>query len=217
MTRDRASKPQSRSLPESRSAFINIPYDSQYEPLYLAFIAGLVGFGLLPRATLEIASSERRLDRILQLIRSCGYSFHDISRVQLERRRSATPRFNMPFELGIAVAYQKLVSSKHNWFVLDSRRYRPERSLSDLTGTDPLIHDGRPSGLFRELTNVLSKGATSPTVDDLQIIYRHLRRKSGQIRRSYGSLFKRRPFMDLILAAELSRRKKVIPRRPPAA
>jgi len=82
------------------SAFLNVPYDGRYKDLYLAFIAGLTAFGLDPRATLEVPGGERRLDRIFELITSCQYSFHDLSRVELDRRSPPTPRFNMPFELG---------------------------------------------------------------------------------------------------------------------
>jgi hypothetical protein len=81
-----------------KAAFINIPYDEGYRDLYLAFIAGLTAFGLDPRATLEIPGGARRLDRILELITPCQYSFHDLSRVELDRKRPMTPRFNMPFE-----------------------------------------------------------------------------------------------------------------------
>ena len=83
------------------SGFLNIPYDEQYKNLYFAFIAGLCAFGVTPRATLEIPGAERRLDRILSLMRRCDYSFHDLSRVQLDRTAPRTPRFNMPFELGV--------------------------------------------------------------------------------------------------------------------
>lgn len=43
-------------------AFLNIPFDQQFEPLYLAFIAGLSGFGLIPQSVLQIPGSQRRLD-----------------------------------------------------------------------------------------------------------------------------------------------------------
>jgi hypothetical protein len=43
----------------------------------------------------------------------------------------------MPFELGLAVeAGHRQV---HQWFVLDARPYRLQRSLSDLNSTDPPI------------------------------------------------------------------------------
>src|SRR5208283_1474548 len=77
------------------SAFLNVPYDRHYENLYLAFIAGLCAFGLRPRATIEIPGGKRRLERIIELIRECRYSFHDLSRVQLDRNPPVTPRFNM--------------------------------------------------------------------------------------------------------------------------
>lgn len=38
---------------EKTSAFLNIPYDKQFENLYLAYITGLTAFGSVPRATLE--------------------------------------------------------------------------------------------------------------------------------------------------------------------
>ena len=105
---------------ERESAFLNIPYDQRYENLYLAFIAGLCAFGLRPRATIEIPGAKRRLERIIELIRGCRYSFHDLSRIQLDRHPPATPRFNMPFELGLAVDWSPGAGSRHEWFVFES-------------------------------------------------------------------------------------------------
>ena len=79
-------------------------------------IAGLCAFGLRPRATLEIP----RLDRILELVSACRYSFHDLSRVQLA---GGVPRFNMPFEVGLAVATARWRPA-HQWFILEARRAR---------------------------------------------------------------------------------------------
>src|SRR5271169_6443075 len=93
------------------AVFLNLPYDLKSQPLFLAYIAGVTAFGLTPRATLEIPGSTRRLDRIFALLSECSYSIHDLSRVQLDRRRPVTPRFNMPFELGLAVAHER---SGHN-------------------------------------------------------------------------------------------------------
>ena len=45
-------------------------YDRRYERLYLAFIAGRSAFGLAPRATVELAGSQRRLDRIVRPLRA---------------------------------------------------------------------------------------------------------------------------------------------------
>jgi hypothetical protein len=59
----------------------------------------------------EIPGGARRLDRILRLIRSCRYSFHDLSRVELDRNPPPTPRFNMPFELGLAIGLARQESA----------------------------------------------------------------------------------------------------------
>ena len=106
-----------RKRARQESAFLNIPYDRRYENLYLAFIAGLCAFGLTPRATIEIPSTKRRLERIIELIQGSEYSFHDLSRVQLDRNSPATPRFNMPFELGLAVDWARGAEPGHEWFV----------------------------------------------------------------------------------------------------
>lgn len=106
------------------TAFVNVPYDSDYEELFIALIAGLSGFGLIPHATLEISGSERRLNRIMSLLRRCRYSFHDLSRVELDATPPKTPRFNMPFELGLAVGLRQTLRWRHEWFVLEAKAHR---------------------------------------------------------------------------------------------
>jgi hypothetical protein len=128
-------------MPKAKEAvFLNIPYDPQFTRLYLAYITATSAVGLLPRATLGITGN-RRLDRIASLIESCAYSIHDLSRVQLDRNAPRTPRFNMPFELGLAVAWGH-AHPQHKWYVFESVGRRLAKSLSDLDGTDPYIHEG---------------------------------------------------------------------------
>ena len=113
-------------LPKSSpEVFLNVPYHKKFERLFLAFISGISAFGLVPRATLEITRSVRRLDRILDLIRRCEYLIHDLSRVEMDRGAPRTPRFNIPFELGLSVAFEKMAKSKtRGWFVCESQSYR---------------------------------------------------------------------------------------------
>ena len=196
-----------RKRVKQESAFLNIPYDRSYESLYLAFIAGLCAFGLTPRATIEIPSPKRRLERIIELIRGCEYSFHDLSRVQLDRRSPATPRFNMPFELGLAVDWAGGADSGHEWFVFESKAHRLEKSLSDLNGTDPHVHDGTAYGVLRGLTNALTRKSHRPDLAQLDAIYRDLRKAARKIKLELkgGSLFEARPFQDLaVLARQLA-------------
>ena len=185
------------------SAFLNIPYDEPFQNLCLAYIAGITAFGLVPRTTLEIPGGTRRLDRILDLIRTCRYSFHDLSRVEVDVRRPVTPRFNMPFELGLAVAWEKFNPGQHVWFVLEARSQRLQKSLSDLGGTDVYVHGGKPRGVFRELCNALVWSERQPTVQQIDRIYRGLVGMLPEIRTRAGatSAFEARVFADLIVAS----------------
>ena len=184
--------------------FLNIPYDHAFKPLYTAYIAGLCAFRLTPRATLQIPGGERRLERILDLIAGCPYSFHDLSRVELNPKRPATPRFNMPFELGLAVAWQRFKEPSHKWCVFESRSRRAGKSISDLSGTDVYVHDGTPAGVFREVCNALVLADIQPTVAQMATIYRGLRRRLPSVLKSAGakSAFEARAFADLIVVAE---------------
>jgi hypothetical protein len=191
-------------LPRTRvSLFLNIPYDASFRDLYLAYIAGVSSFGLVPRATLEIPGGERRLDRILSLIRSCAYSLHDLSRVELDHHPPRTPRFNMPFELGLAVSWQKLKRASHTWFVFEAIARRAEKSLSDLSGTDVYIHNGNPRGVFTQLSNAFTRLKSQPTTQDMEKIYLRLRDLLPQLQKQTGaaSPFEARIFQDLVVAA----------------
>jgi hypothetical protein len=195
------------------SAFLNIPYDTEFVGLYLAYIAGLAAFGVRPTASLEIPGGERRLDRIFTLIQSCIYSFHDLSRVQLDEHRPLTPRFNMPFELGLTVAWEKLNPGRHRWFVMESKNRRVLKSLSDLAGTDVQIHDGNVKGVLRELANSLVWTGKQPTVPEMQAIYRGLQQQlpAIQSRAGGGSAYGARTFYELrVLARALAREQTLL-------
>jgi hypothetical protein len=185
------------------SVFLNIPYDGAFENLLLAYISAISAFGFAPRATLEIPFGERRLDRILSLVVECKYSIHDLSRVQVDRVRPRTPRFNMPFELGLAVALQKTKVPNHAWVVCESVVRRINKSLSDLDGTDPYIHGGTIKGVFRELCNVFVRTDRQPTVLQMDRIYRVLRADFKNILARAGArdALNARVFQDLCIAA----------------
>ena len=185
--------------------FLNIPYDDKFERLYLAYIAGISAFGLVPRATLEIPTSTRRLDRILKLLHKCEFALHDLSRVEIDRTPPSTPRFNMPFELGLSVAWAHISSSRHSWFVLESRNYRLAKSLSDLNGTDVHIHNGKISGVFSALANAFVRQHRRPSVQQMARIYRDLKKNLTAILETSGSAspYEARAFRDIcVLASE---------------
>lgn len=187
---------------ERYSVFLNVPYDSAFENLYLAYIAGLSAFGLIPRATLEIPTSQRRLERILRLIEECAYSIHDLSRVQLDGRSPRVPRFNMPFELGLAVS-QNTFNRRQRWYVCEAVQYRVNKSLSDLDGTDVRIHGGTIRGVFAALGDVFVRKNRQPSAQQMYQIYLVLRRNLPRIMRQAGARhpYGARVFQDLIFAA----------------
>ena len=187
---------------ERYSVFLNIPYDSAFENLYLAYIAGLSSFGLIPRATLEIPTSQRRLQRILKLIQECAYSIHDLSRVQLDAKAPRVPRFNMPFELGLAVA-QNARNRRETWYVCETVPHRIGKSLSDLNGTDVRIHGGTIMRVFGALCDVFVRKTRQPSVQEMYRIYLILRRNLPTIMRQAGARdpYGARVFRDLIFAA----------------
>lgn len=171
---------------ERHSVFLNIPYDSAFENLYLAYIAGLSAFGLVPRATLEIPTSQRRLERTLKLIQHCAYSIHDLSRIQLDAKAPRVPRFNMPFELGLAVA-QNAGHRREIWYVCETIPYRINKSLSDLDGTDVRIHSGTVRGVFGTLADIFVRRTQQPSVQEMYRIYLVLRRNLRTIMGQAGA------------------------------
>jgi hypothetical protein len=189
------------------AVFLNIPYDQKFRSLYLAYIAGLVHLGFVPRVTLGLPGGTRRLDKIIAEIQSCRYSIHDLSRVGLDRNPPyATPRFNMPFELGLAVAWEKSNPTKHRWFVFEEKDYRIQKSLSDLNGTDPQIHGGKVSGVMRELSNVFRRTRNQPTVPEMMKTFNAILRVSARILKEGGamSLFEARAFQELCYEAKIA-------------
>jgi hypothetical protein len=179
------------------NVFLNVPFDDDYEPLYVALISALTAFGTTPRTVLEIPPQAARLERLRALIADCSASVHDLSRVEISGK-PPVPRFNMPFELGLSVG---LHPNSHKWFLFESVPHRVSRSLSDLGGYDEMIHHGKPEGILRAVTNAF--GAKKRVRhDDLVALWKALRDVVPRIQRERGSLFTHAAFVDLVLAGQ---------------
>lgn len=192
--------------------FLNIPYDSKFQNLCLAFICGISALGFVPRATLEIPGGIRRLDRIFKLIQKCRYSVHDLSSVELDLRHPPTPRFNMPFELGLCVAWERIGGKEHTWSVYESRDRRLAKSLSDLNGTDAYIHGGTVAGVFRELSSAFVRPGRQPSIQQMARVYRDVEEGLPGILRRAGtkSIYNARVFKDICVVASASAEKNVL-------
>jgi hypothetical protein len=188
----------------SGRVFLNIPYDKTLDRLFLAYIVGISAFGMVPHATLDIPDSSRRRDKILKLARSCKYSVHDLSRVQLDPAKPRVPRFNMPFELGLCVAdANRREGQKQDWFVFEAVANQLDKSLSDLKGTDSKIHGATVRGVLSGMCNLFRRPGRQPTVPQMMQIYRGLRKNQAAILREAGSdtLYTKRVFVDACVVA----------------
>jgi hypothetical protein len=177
-----------------RSVFLNVPFDKGYEPLFVALISALVSIGRVPHCVLELAEEgDGRLVRIFRLIRSCPVSMHDLSRVGLP------VRFNMPFELGIAVALNRM-GEDHKFFMLESKRYRLQKTLSDTNGIDPGIHEATTKGIITCALAHLGKPHGNPDVKTIIRIQRQLWKTVAPLKTIHGrtSIFSRPIFSVLV-------------------
>ncbi len=184
------------------SVFLNFPYDEQFRDLFLAYVVGVCSFGLTPRTTLEIVGGEQRLRRIAVLVQSCGFSFHDLSRVELDGREPLTPRFNMSFEAGLAVMYSLMRPKPgHTYFIFEKDFRRLQKSLSDLGGTDVYAHGGTAEGVLREISNALIGAKRSPTVKRMLGMFEQARSGLEEIMQNANaeSPYSARVFSDLVV------------------
>ena len=158
----------SRTHAKRRSVFLNFPFNKSYEPLFVALIAALVAIGRMPRCVLEVPEmGDGRLARIFGLIRSCPVSIHDLSAVGLP------VRFNMPFELGMAVTLKK-IDHDHEFIMLEAKRHRLQTTLSDMNGIDPGIHGATVNGIIACVLSHLGKPHGNPTHGQVKKIHREL-------------------------------------------
>jgi hypothetical protein len=140
------------------------------------------------------------LERIIDLIEPSNFSIHDLSRIQLS---SGIPRCNMPVELGLALYRSRVTKGRRRVHIFESKRYRAQRSTSDVNGIDPQIHAGTPKGLMSGLRNIFHQPGDAATVPEMLASYRAVKRKLPELRRNAGgpSLFEASLFQDLTLAA----------------
>lgn len=182
--------------------FINCPFDKSYSRLFLSQIAALVCLSRTPRCALELPDDGRgRLHRLLELIKSCEVSVHDLSKV-------GTPvRFNMPFELGLACAIANEFAEGHTFCVLERMPNRLDRTLSDLKFIDPIIHAGSHIKLINGFVDAFPVRRRSVDSHEIHNVASSLFQKVETYRRRnrISSQFTRRIFeFSVAMSAELA-------------
>jgi hypothetical protein len=189
------------------SVFLNIPYDKEFESLYVAYIVGLTQLGLRVTAALAVPN-QGRLETIIGLIAKSDYSIHDLSRIEISK---GIPRFNMPVELGLALYRSHATKGRHRVYIFESKPYRTQKSTSDINGIDPQIHHRTPTGVMAGLRNILRQQGDVTTVPEMLKSYRAVMRKLPELRRNAGgkSLFEASVFHDLTVAALVESQKLI--------
>jgi hypothetical protein len=180
-----------------------VPFDAGYERNFVALIAAVVSLGRTPHCVLELPElGSGRLSRLFELFEQCRISIHDLSRV------GVPVRFNMPFELGLACAlarYGKYKFQKgysHDFIIMEKTPYRLDRTLSDLKGIDPLIHNGSSRRIVSCVLEVLHSASNNPNPVTVSNFSKKLWKTAEEFKRMYSAttIFNRSIFNAVVSA-----------------
>ncbi len=141
---------------DSLSVFINVPFDDTYAPLFEALVFAVTACGYRVRCALEDDDSGNiRMDKLDRLIRQSPRSIHDLSRIELGDNE--LPRFNMPFELGLAIGAKRFGPHRKNDAIkiMVAEPYKLPSYLSDLGGNDPSAHHRSPDRVIKIVRDFL--------------------------------------------------------------
>ncbi len=181
-----------RSVPRTDSVFLNLPFEPDYEPVFVGFIVGLVTVGLIPRSVVELdENGDGRMLRLFRLMKECRISIHDLS------YRGAEFRYNMPFELGVAYAL-----SRNNpdaiILVFEATKRDLLKTLTDLRHFDPKIHrmDGKKV-LATIYDTFVSRDLPKPE-DAGFTIYNYIVKNLPLFRKDQATIFNKRSFSLLV-------------------
>ena len=134
-------------------------------PTYFnALVFAVHDCGYFARCALEVQDSGQvRIQKIENIIAECRFGIHDISRTDPDPD-SKLPRFNMPLELGLFLG-AKRYGNKHQRMktckILDSERFRFQKSCSDISGQDISAHNGDPNKAIKAVRDWLSSSRPS--------------------------------------------------------
>jgi hypothetical protein len=177
----------------AKSVFINCPFDPAFEPLFQAIIFAVVACDFMPRSALESGTvAEPRMDRITRALFSSQYSIHDLSRCRGEGDEQLA-RFNMPLELGIAMARRYLTRDtpqQHDWLLLVPEGHVYVKVISDLAGFDPMKYDGTVPNIVQRVVSWLATRPhtpRTPTPKDVLNALPAFQAEFAQLKQNWGS------------------------------
>jgi hypothetical protein len=145
--------------------------------------------------------SDSRIDRIRKAMFGSRYSIHDLSRCRGQGDANLA-RFNMPLELGFAMARRFIDKASHDWLVLVPEGHEYLNFISDLGAFDPQKHIGTKETVIPPVVNWLKTrldAALSPFPDEvIQKLPAYLEQVESLRGRSGGEL----PWSEAILTAQ---------------
>ena len=191
------------ALDRATSVFINCPYDGNFRPLFDAVVFVAVCCGFMPRSALETGTvAEPRTARILQALIESKYSIHDLSRCTGEGEENLA-RFNMPLELGMAMAHRRLsrrVADRHDWLVLVPLGHRYHAFISDILGFDPGRHDESEPEIVKAVMRWLATwrdAVRTPNPQQVISVLPEVHQEMRTLRETWGPF---PPWADIVLA-----------------
>lgn len=191
----------------AKAVFINCPFDTDFAPLFEAIIFAVQACEYKPRSALESGTvAEPRMERIIRAIFTSKYSIHDLSRCKGEGDERLA-RFNMPLELGIAMArryHTRGKKERHDWLALVPEGHVYVKVVSDLAGYDPMTHDGTVKTVVQRVVLWLATRpdtTLSPTPKDVLEALPTFQAEIKQLKEHWGS---EPPWTYIVEAAEKS-------------
>lgn len=132
--------------------FLNHPFDESFGPLANAMNFAVVASGLLPVCAYDLTTPDRpRLEMLVEAIKNCNYSAHDLSRSQGEGAQNFS-RMNMPVEMGMALFHALHTQRReHRCLFFVSAPHDYKAYASDLAGLDPRVHSGDEIRLLTDM------------------------------------------------------------------
>jgi len=152
-------------VPFDKNVFVNCPFDQDHRRLLQPLLFTITYLGFKPRIALEEADSgSPRIEKLLRLIGESKYSIHNLSRLQAAEAGEYY-RLNMPFELGLDVGcrnFGRPAMRLKRCLILESKPYRFQAAISDISNSDIAVHEGIPDLVSREVRNWLANQSSTP-------------------------------------------------------
>lgn len=142
--------------------------------------------------------------RITRALFESKYSIHDLTRCTGAGNANLA-RFNMPLELGVAMARRYLEKRKdrrHDWLVLVPAGHPYQAFVSDLAGFDPAVYDGSVKGIVAAALGwLVTREGAGHTLDPPRVLaaFSQFQNEVERLRHSWGPT---PPWAELVLTAQ---------------